>query len=60
VSIIFGEINLQGTKEEAHIKNKAVVVMSWEHAKALIGSLQKIIEEYKRTNGPIRNVPRPA
>jgi hypothetical protein len=57
ISIIFGEIDLQGSKEQAHIKDIVAVAMSWEHRKALLTNIQKIIQDYEHKNGPIRTNP---
>ena len=56
VSITFGQI-VALDPGSMHIENRATVTMSLEHTMALADSLQRIISDYEKAQGPIRKTP---
>lgn len=55
--IIFGEITpSEDSPQRAYIRDKAEVIVTWEHAKALAATLEQIIGNYEKANGPIRKL----
>ncbi|MGA2182006.1 MAG: DUF3467 domain-containing protein [Bryobacteraceae bacterium] len=57
LQLLFGHVVPMHAKDESfgpYIEDEAAVVMSWEHAKALVSALRNQIEQYEKENGPIR------
>jgi hypothetical protein len=59
VRIFFGEL-MQASPDEIKILTKMEVIMSWVEAKILASFLQKQIEAFEKTNGPIKYPKQPA
>lgn len=57
--IYFGEL-LQASPTDIKIATKVEVIMSWVEAKILSSFLQKQIEAFEKTNGPIKYPKQPA
>jgi hypothetical protein len=57
IQIIFGHVVPEHSKDESfhpHIDDTVAVIMSWEHAKALVAGLTKAIDNYEKEHGPLR------
>jgi hypothetical protein len=59
IRIYFGDL-LQASPTDIKILTKVEVIMSWVEAKILSSFLQKQIEAFEKTNGPIQYPKQPA